>query len=45
MELVGLWRYPVKSMQGERLDRARVEDTGSSAIAGGDCETSGRAGS
>src|SRR5690348_17178600 len=28
MELVGLWRYPVKSMQGERLDRARMEDNG-----------------
>jgi uncharacterized protein YcbX len=28
MELVALSRYPVKSMQGERLDRARVEDNG-----------------
>jgi uncharacterized protein YcbX len=28
VELVGLWRYPVKSMQGERLNRARVEHTG-----------------
>ncbi|MDQ1642500.1 MAG: uncharacterized protein QOJ90_1851 [Actinomycetota bacterium] len=28
MELVSLWRYPVKSLQGERLDRARVEDNG-----------------
>ena len=28
MELVGLWRYPVKSLQGEQLDSARVEDDG-----------------
>lgn len=28
MELVGLWRYPVKSLQGERLDAARVQDDG-----------------
>ena len=28
MELIGLWRYPVKSLQGERLDRAHVEDNG-----------------
>jgi len=28
MELVGLWRYPVKSMQGERLNQARVERSG-----------------
>jgi uncharacterized protein len=28
MELVGLWRYPVKSLQGEPLESARVEDDG-----------------
>jgi uncharacterized protein YcbX len=28
MEVVGLWRYPVKSLQGEPLDSARVEEDG-----------------
>ena len=28
MEVVGLWRYPVKSLQGEPLDAARVERDG-----------------
>ena len=28
MELVGVWRYPVKSLQGEPLDAARVEADG-----------------
>ena len=28
MEVVGLWRYPVKSLQGEPLDAARVEADG-----------------
>lgn len=28
MELVGLWRYPVKSLQGEHLESASVEDSG-----------------
>ncbi|HEX3296661.1 MAG TPA: MOSC N-terminal beta barrel domain-containing protein [Nocardioides sp.] len=28
MELIGLWRYPVKSLRGESLDSARVEDDG-----------------
>jgi hypothetical protein len=28
MEVVGLWRYPVKSLQGESIDAARVEDDG-----------------
>lgn len=28
MRVVELWRYPVKSMQGERLDRATVTPTG-----------------
>jgi uncharacterized protein YcbX len=28
MQLIGLWRYPVKSLQGEQLDSARVEDDG-----------------
>ncbi|MGZ4629930.1 MAG: MOSC domain-containing protein [Oryzihumus sp.] len=28
MEVVGLWRYPVKSLQGERLDAASVEADG-----------------
>jgi uncharacterized protein len=28
MELIGVWRYPVKSLQGESLDSARVEDDG-----------------
>jgi MOSC domain-containing protein len=28
MELVGIWRYPVKSLQGEPLDSARLERDG-----------------
>lgn len=28
MKVVGLWRYPVKSLQGERLDGARIEEDG-----------------
>jgi len=28
MQVVGLWRYPVKSLQGEPLDSARVEADG-----------------
>ncbi len=28
MEVVGLWRYPVKSLQGEPLDAAGVEADG-----------------
>jgi MOSC domain-containing protein len=28
MHVVGLWRYPVKSMQGEELDQVRVDDLG-----------------
>ena len=28
MELVGVWRYPVKSLQGEPLDQVRVEGDG-----------------
>ncbi len=28
MEPMGLWRYPVKSLQGERLESARLEDDG-----------------
>ncbi len=28
MELVGLWRYPVKSLQGEQIDTAELEDDG-----------------
>src|SRR6478735_10361412 len=28
MEVVGLWRYPVKSLQGEPLDAASVEADG-----------------
>jgi uncharacterized protein len=28
MEVVGLWRYPVKSLQGEPVDRAIVESDG-----------------
>ncbi|RNM11504.1 MOSC domain-containing protein [Nocardioides pocheonensis] len=28
MEVVGLWRYPVKSLQGETVDTARVETDG-----------------
>lgn len=28
MELVGVWRYPVKSLQGEPLDGVRVADDG-----------------
>lgn len=28
MELVGVWRYPVKSLQGEPLDSAEVESDG-----------------
>lgn len=28
MEVVGLWRYPVKSLQGEPLDAATVEADG-----------------
>ena len=28
MEVVGIWRYPVKSLQGEALDRAVVERDG-----------------
>lgn len=28
MEVAGLWRFPVKSLQGEPLDRARVEADG-----------------
>ena len=28
MEVVGLWRYPVKSLQGEPIDAARVETDG-----------------
>ena len=28
MELVGVWRYPVKSLQGEPLDEARLEADG-----------------
>lgn len=28
MELVGVWRYPVKSLQGEPLDAVRVEGDG-----------------
>ena len=28
MELVGAWRYPVKSLQGEPLESARLEETG-----------------
>ena len=28
MELVGVWRYPVKSLQGEALDEARLEGDG-----------------
>jgi uncharacterized protein YcbX len=28
MELIGLWRYPVKSLQGERLESARFEGDG-----------------
>lgn len=28
MEVVGLWRHPVKSLQGERLETARLEQDG-----------------
>ena len=28
MEVVGLWHYPVKSLQGESIDAARVEADG-----------------
>src|SRR4051794_37907454 len=28
MQVAGLWRYPVKSMQGERLDAADVDGHG-----------------
>ena len=28
MKLVGLWRYPVKSLQGERLESAVVAQDG-----------------
>jgi uncharacterized protein YcbX len=28
MGLIGLWRHPVKSLQGERLDSSRLEDDG-----------------
>jgi uncharacterized protein YcbX len=28
MELVGIWRYPVKSLQGEPVDAAGVESDG-----------------
>ena len=28
MEVIGLWRYPVKSLQGEPIDAARVEPDG-----------------
>ena len=28
MEVLGLWRYAVKSLQGERLESARLEDDG-----------------
>jgi uncharacterized protein YcbX len=28
VELVGLWRYPVKSLQGERVESASLEDSG-----------------
>jgi hypothetical protein len=28
MQVVGLWRYPVKSLQGEAIDAARVEEDG-----------------
>jgi uncharacterized protein YcbX len=28
MEVVGLWHYPVKSLQGEPIDAARVEEDG-----------------
>src|SRR5664279_5977098 len=28
LELIGLWRYPVKSLQGERLKSASFEDGG-----------------
>jgi len=28
MEVLGLWRYPVKSLQGEALDTAALEDDG-----------------
>jgi uncharacterized protein len=28
LELVGLWRYPVKSLRGEKLESARVEEDG-----------------
>lgn len=28
MKVIGLWRYPVKSLRGERLDSASVQSTG-----------------
>jgi uncharacterized protein len=28
MRVLSLWRYPVKSMQGEELDQVRVDDLG-----------------
>jgi uncharacterized protein YcbX len=28
MEVLGLWRHAVKSLQGERLESARFEDDG-----------------
>jgi hypothetical protein len=28
MEVLGLWRHAVKSLQGERLESARLEDDG-----------------
>jgi hypothetical protein len=28
MKIVGLWRYPVKSLQGEALETIRLEDDG-----------------
>ena len=28
VKVLGLWRYPVKSMRGERVDQVRLEETG-----------------
>jgi uncharacterized protein YcbX len=45
MEVLGLWRHAVKSLQGERLESARLEDDGLVATGAGGSAICGRAGS
>jgi len=40
MRVAELWRYPVKSLAGERLEARSSRSTGSSAIGSSTCVTS-----